>query len=143
MTASESWAAPPLPAGPRKALVIAVADYADEALRQLRSPAHDATALREVLADPAAGGFEVTVVADCSAGEIRGAIVDFTAGCGRGDLAVVYLSCHGLLDPRQRLWFAAADTVKAKMAATGVEAGWLMDRMTDCRARQQVVVLDC
>lgn len=29
------------------------------------------------------------------------------------------------------------------MAATGVEATWLMDRMTDCRARQQVVVLDC
>jgi hypothetical protein len=141
MTASESWAAPPLPPGPRKALVIAIADYTDEALRQLRSPAHDATALREVLAGT--GGFDVQALADPGAGDVRGAIVDFVADCGRDDLALVYLSCHGLLDARRRLWFAAADTMKARLAATGVEAAWLMDRMADCRARQQVVVLDC
>ncbi|GIF52126.1 caspase domain-containing protein [Asanoa ferruginea] len=141
MTPSESWAAPPLPAGPRKALIVAVADYTDAALRKLRSPTHDATALQSVLAET--GGFEVAALADPGAGDVRGAIVDFVADCGRDDLALVYLSCHGLLDARRRLWFAAADTVKAKMAATGVEATWLMDRMADCRARQQVVVLDC
>jgi hypothetical protein len=141
MTASESWAAPPLPPGPRKALIIATADYHDEALRQLRSPTHDAVALHEVLA--ATGGFEVQSLADPGAGDVRGAIVDFVASCGRDDLALIYLSCHGLLDPRRRLWFAAADTMKAKLAATGVEATWLMDRMAECRARQQVVVLDC
>ncbi|MEV4621476.1 caspase family protein [Asanoa sp. NPDC049573] len=133
--------APPLPAGPRRALIVAATAYRDEALRQLRSPAHDAAELGAVLAD--AGGFEVQALTDASAGDVRGAIADFTAACGRDDLALVYLSCHGLLDNRRRLWFAAADTVKAKMVATGVEATWLMDRMADCRARQQVVVLDC
>ncbi|GIF52125.1 CheY-like chemotaxis protein [Asanoa ferruginea] len=141
MTASQQWVAPPLPAGPRRALIVATTEYRDAALRQLRSPAHDAAALREVLAD--AGGFEVQSLTDATAGDVRGAIADFTAACGRDDLALVYLSCHGLLDARRRLWFAAADTVKTKMVATGVEASWLMDRMTDCRARQQVVVLDC
>jgi len=116
MTAARTWAAPPLPAGPRRALIVATADYTDEALRRLRSPAHDAAALRGVLADPEAGGFEVTELTDATAGDVRGAIVDFTASCERDDLALVYLSCHGLLDARRRLWFAAADTVKAKLA---------------------------
>ncbi|SNS72649.1 CheY chemotaxis protein or a CheY-like REC (receiver) domain [Asanoa hainanensis] len=143
MTNAQTWAAPPLPAGPRRALVVATATYTDPALRRLRSPVHDAAALREVLADPAAGGFEVTEVTDGGAGDVRRAVVDFTASCDRDDLALVYLSCHGLLDARRRLWFASADTVKAQLAATAVEAGWLMDRMEDCRARAQVVVLDC
>jgi CheY-like chemotaxis protein len=143
MTAEPTWAAPPLPAGPRRALVIGIAGYADEALRRLRSPALDAAALRAVLADPESGGFAVTALADGTAADVRGAVVDFTAACERDDLALVYLSCHGLLDARRRLWFAAADTVKTRMAATGVEATWLMDRMADCRARQQVVILDC
>ncbi|MEV4534307.1 caspase family protein [Asanoa sp. NPDC049518] len=143
MTAPRTWAAPPLPAGPRRALVVATATYADPALRRLRSPAHDAAALGKVLADPAAGGFEVTELTDQGAGDVRRGIVDFTASCDRDDLALVYLSCHGLLDARRRLWFASSDTVKAQLAATAVEASWLMDRMDDCRARAQVVVLDC
>ncbi|MEV0720706.1 hypothetical protein [Asanoa sp. NPDC050611] len=42
------------------------------------------------------------------------AIGDFAAQCGRDDLALVYLSCHAVLDTRRRLWFAAADTVKSR-----------------------------
>jgi CheY-like chemotaxis protein len=141
MTASQQWAAPALPAGPRRALIVATTEYRDAALSRLRSPAHDAATLRAVLTD--AGGFEVEALTDASAGDLRGAIADFTAACGRDHLALVYLSCHGLLDAHRRVWFAAAYTVKTKMVATGVEASWLMDRMTDCRARQQVVVLDC
>jgi WD40 repeat protein len=54
----------------------------------------------------------------------------------------VYLSCHGLLDARRRLYFAAADTRKDRLAATGVEAAWVLDQLEHCRARRQVLILD-
>ena len=56
---------------------------------------------------------------------------------------VVYLSCHGLLDRQDRLYFAATDTRKDRLASTGVEAEWLWDRLEECRATCQVVILDC
>lgn len=68
---------------------------------------------------------------------------DFLAGRSAGDLLVVYLSCHGLLDARNRLYFAAADTRKSHLAATGIEAEWLIERLDECRARRQVLILDC
>jgi hypothetical protein len=55
----------------------------------------------------------------------------------------VYLSCHGLVDLRRRLYFAARDTTKDRLAATGVEAQWLLDQLEECRARRQVLILDC
>src|SRR5262249_14696749 len=75
--------------------------------------------------------------------EIRRAIGTFLAGCGVDDLVVLYLSCHGVLDARGRLYFAATDTVKTQLSATGVESVWLLDRLEECRARRQVLILDC
>jgi hypothetical protein len=56
---------------------------------------------------------------------------------------VVYMSCHGLVDVRGRLYFAATDTRKDRLAATGVESQWLLDQLEECRARRQVAILDC
>jgi hypothetical protein len=56
---------------------------------------------------------------------------------------LVYLSCHGLMDARRRLYFAARDTIKNRLASSGVEASWVLDQLEDCRARRQVVILDC
>src|SRR5256885_13778703 len=135
--------APELPAGPRSALVVATATYADTSLRELRTPAHDATQLRELLADPHIGGFAVTSVIDGTAQQVRLAVEEFLLERGPEDLLLVYLSCHGLVDLRRRLYFAASDTVKNRLAATGVESQWLLDQLDDCRARRQVVILDC
>ncbi len=120
-------AADPLP-GPRLALVVATATYtADPGLRQLRAPARDAADLAHVLADPGIGSFAVTTVIDQTAQQIRLAVEDFLDGRGTGDLLLVYLSCHGLLDARRRLYFAATDTRKDRLGATGVEAAWVLD----------------
>jgi uncharacterized caspase-like protein len=135
--------APELPSGPRLALVVATTRYGDPALRQLRAPARDAADLAEVLDDPDIGGFAVTSVIDRSAQQIRLAVEDFLTDRDTDDLLVVYLSCHGLIDARRRLYFAGTDTVKSRLAATGVEAQWLLEQMEDCRARRQVVILDC
>jgi hypothetical protein len=127
----------------RAALVVAVSTYADPVLRQLRAPASDATAFGEVLEDGDLGGFDLTTLVDGRAHEIRLAVEEFLTDLRPGDLALVYLSCHGLVDARRRLYFAAADTLKSRLAATGVEARWLLDQLEECRARRQVVILDC
>jgi DNA-binding beta-propeller fold protein YncE len=134
-------AADPL-AGPRLALVVATGMYADTGLRRLRAPARDAVDLALALANPDIGGFAVTTVIDKPAQQIRLAVEDFLDGRGTGDLLLVYLSCHGLLDARRRLYFAATDTRKDRLAATGVEAAWVLDQLEHCRARRQVLILD-
>ncbi|MBD3926327.1 caspase family protein [Nocardioides cavernae] len=127
----------------RFALLLAVSQYADPALSRLRSPAVDAVALRDLLADPEIGAFAVTSVFDEKAQAMRLAVEEFLADRHPDDLVLVYLSCHGLVDARRRLYFAARDTLKNRLASSGVEAHWLLEQLEDCRARRQVVVLDC
>src|SRR5262245_13488361 len=129
--------------GHRVALVVAVTDYVDTALRRLRAPAGDAAELRDLLADPEIGGFSVTSVVNERAQQIRISIEDFLSDRRPDDLLLVYLSCHGLMDARRRLYFAARDTIKNRLASSGVEAHWLLDQLEECRARRQVVILDC
>ncbi|GAA2038724.1 hypothetical protein GCM10009839_45460 [Catenulispora yoronensis] len=130
------------PTGRRRALIVATGTYTDRDLRRLRAPAKDAVALAEVLAAPHIGGFEVVTVLDGSDRDIRMAIEDLVADADPADLLLVYVSCHGLLDEQGRLYFAAADTQKGRLAATGVEAEWILQRLEQCRARQQVLILD-
>src|SRR5215207_6249867 len=129
--------------GRRLALVVAVTDYVDASLRRLRAPAGDAAELRDLLADPDIGGFSVTSVINEKEQQIRLAIEDFLSDRHPEDLLLVYLSCHGLMDVRRRLYFAARDTIKNRLAASGVESQWVFDQLEDCRARRQIVVLDC
>ncbi len=133
--------APELPAGPRAALFIATGRYS--ALPQLDAAARDAAEISRALADPNIGAFEVTSIVDRNVEEIRSALEDFLEQRHRGDTIVVYVSCHGLLDKQDRLYFAATDTRKDRLAETGVEAGWLLDRLEECQAARQVVILDC
>ena len=135
--------APDPPKGPRAALVIATTSYQDPELRQLRAPARDADDLAAVLGDPDVGAFTVTRVIDQDERQLRREIDVFLSGRGVSDLVVVYLSCHGVLDRRGRLYFAVADTLKTQLASTGISSAWLLDQLDDCRARRQVLILDC
>lgn len=133
----------PDPPGARLALVIGTATYTDPGFRRLRAPAQDVADMVEVLADPAIGGFTVTQVLDRAEYEIRRAIGVFLADRKVNDLVVVYLSCHGVLDARGWLYFAATDTAKSQLSSTGVESTWLRDQVEDCRARRKAWILDC
>jgi hypothetical protein len=135
--------APDLPPGPRAALVIATSAYADPELSQLRAPARDADELVQILGDPDVAAFTVTALIDQPEPVIRRAVGAFLADRGIDDLVLVYLSCHGLLDMRGRLFFAATDTAKGQLSATALESAWLLDRLDECRARRQVLILDC
>src|SRR5262249_53311117 len=85
----------------------------------------------------------VTPVLDQAESQIRREIDGFLADRRVDDLVVVYLSCHGVLDARGRLYFAATDTMKSRLSSTGVESGWLLEQLEHCRARRQILILDC
>lgn len=129
--------------GRRLALVIATGTYSDPALAKLRAPGRDASDLAAVLDDATIGGFDVEVLLDAPAESLRRQIARFCTGVDPGDLVLVYLSCHGVLDDRGRLYYAAADTDRALLAATALPAAWLNEQLEDCRGRRQILVLDC
>ncbi|WP_027342092.1 caspase family protein [Hamadaea tsunoensis] len=135
--------APELPPERRLALVVAISEYEDPQLRALRAPVRDAADLAEILADAQLGGFEVTQVVDASAREMMIALETFLQGTSVNDLVLVYLSCHGLLDESNRLYFAARDTVKKNLAATAMESARIKQLLDDCRVWRQLVILDC
>lgn len=129
--------------GRRLALVIATGHYVDPTLAKLRAPGRDAADLATVLEDAAVGGFEVETVLDAPAESLRRQIAQFCTRIGPHDLALVYLSCHGVLDDRGRLYYATADTDRALLSATAMPSAWLNEQLEDCRSRRQILVLDC
>jgi hypothetical protein len=129
--------------GGRLALLVATSDYSDPDLRQLRAPGHDATELAAVLRDPRIGGFGVQELINAASGEVQEGIEDFCTDRHPDDQLLIYLSCHGVLDSFGRLYYAAANTRRQRLAATAVAAAWLNERLEDCRARRQILVLDC
>src|SRR5690242_5028970 len=136
----------PGPAEPgqrRLALLIAAADYQDPGLRELRSPGRDASELAVILGDRRIGGFDVQTLVNARCHEVLEGIEEFCSGRNPDDQLLVYLSCHGLLDGNGRLYYAATDTRQQSLAATAVSAAWLTERLDDCRARSQILVLDC
>ena len=129
--------------GHRLALLVATSAYSDPDLRQLRSPGHDADQLAAVLRDPQIGGFDVQVLINPVSGQVQEGIEDFCTDRHPDDQLLIYLSCHGVLDSYGRLYYAAANTRRQRLAATAVAAAWLNERLEDCRARRQILVLDC
>src|SRR5215831_7991715 len=129
--------------GRRLALLVATSVYSDPDLRELRAPGRDAAELSEVLQDPRIGGFDVQMLVNALSGEVQEGIEDFCADRHPDDQLLIYLSCHGVLDSNGRLYYAAINTKRQRLAATAISSPWLTERLDDCRARRQIVVLDC
>ncbi|TCC44491.1 caspase family protein [Kribbella capetownensis] len=129
--------------GSRVALVIANDQYDDPGLRRLVAPAQDAAALAEVLADPSVGGFEVRVLHNESAQEIRFAVEDFFADRAPEDLLLLHFSCHGLKNSAGELFLAVADTKPTRLASTALAADFVNRQMADSRAQRIALFLDC
>ncbi|MGY0231528.1 caspase, EACC1-associated type [Longispora urticae] len=127
----------------RSALVIANAHYDDPALAALRAPVRDADALAAVLGDPAIGGFDVDLLTDADERTVRRRVALFFADRERDDVLLLHFSCHGVKDPRGRLYLAASDTDLRTLGATGVAASFVSDQMAQTGSGQVVLVLDC
>ncbi|MFJ2020651.1 caspase, EACC1-associated type [Streptomyces nodosus] len=129
--------------GERRALLIATGSYDSSALRALRSPEQDVTALAAVLRDPGIGDFDADVLIDEPSHRLTRALERFFHARGSDDTLLLHLSCHGIKDDDGLLHFAATDTDKDLPASTAVSAAFLRARMERCRARTIIVLLDC
>ncbi|HEU5315315.1 MAG TPA: caspase family protein [Chloroflexota bacterium] len=130
-------------ADPRSALIVASDTYHDPQLARLRAPGRDAEALAAVLRDPAIGGFDVSVSLNQHHYEVRVALEDFFADRGPDDVLLLHFSCHGIKDEAGRLFFAAADTEKNRLNATGIAADYVNDLLGHARSRRVLLLLDC
>jgi hypothetical protein len=130
-------------ASARSALIIGGDDYSDPGLRRLRAPASDARALARVLEDPAIGGFDVRTLLNEPAHLVSLAVEEFFADRLADDLLLVHFSCHGVKDEDGELYFAMANTVLRRLAATAVPADFVNRRMNRSRSRRVVLLLDC
>jgi Caspase domain len=131
------------PAERRRALVVANARYDDEGLDGLASPARDATALTEVLADPTRCGFDVAAIVDGDASAVIEAVEGFLSDVERSDLLLLYFSCHGLKDEQGRLYLASRNTRRNRLRSTAVSAAVVNDLLLGSRSRRKVLLLDC
>ena len=83
------------------------------------------------------------MLVNAASGKVQEQIEDLCVDRPPGDQSLIYLSCHGVLDSHGRLCYAAANTRRQRLAATAIAAAWLNERLDDCRARSQILVLDC
>src|SRR5262245_51461968 len=124
------------------ALLFATARYSDPQLRELDSTRVDVGELREVLADPAIGGFGVAECIDLPGQTCRERLEEFFADASRDDLLLVYVSGHGIKDRDGRLYFAAADTKLNRLMSTGVAASFIQEASARSRPRRLVMIFD-
>ena len=127
----------------RSALIVATSEYRDSRLATLQGPAHDAEALRTVLANKEIGGFDVRVALNSRVDSLRRTLESFFADRTREDLLLVHFSGHGLKDDDGQLYLAAADTQIDRLLSTGIDAAWVNKLMNRCRSERIALFLDC
>ena len=118
----------------RYALILATANYDDPRVPPLPSVHADAWYLPQVLEDPAIGGFEqVQVVKDAPAGEMRAATVDFLSHRAPDELALLYISGHGVWSREiGQLYFVATSTTSARLPQTSLAAEFINEQLEAC-----------
>ncbi|HSV37602.1 MAG TPA: caspase family protein, partial [Nocardioidaceae bacterium] len=129
--------------GARFALIVANDEYDDPGLRRLEAPEHDAAALADVLRDPGVGAFDVQVLHNKTAQEIRTAIEDFFVDRKRDDLLLLHFSCHGVKNADGELFLALKDTRPNRLASTGLPADFVNRLMANSRSQRIALFLDC
>ncbi len=129
--------------GERRALIIANGEYDNPGLSSLRSPAADAEALAEVLADRDVSEFDVQVVRDETAHVIASRVEDLFADSAADDVLLVHFSCHGSKSESGELFFAARNTRPERLASSAVPADFVQRCMRMSRSRSIVLLLDC
>ncbi len=128
----------------RYALLVAIGEYADARLSQLRSPEQDAERLAAVLEDTEIGGFDrVDVLRDATDSQVRAALDQILSDRDRDDLVLIYFSCHGQVTDQRRLYFACSNTDYDHPAGSSIARSFVNELMEDCPAAGRILILDC
>ncbi len=128
------------------ALLIGVKDYGN-GLQPLPAAVNDVAALKEVLENPKMGGFdEVQAITNPTRGEMEREVELWFQRHQKNDLVVLFFSGHGVKDESRNLYFATCNTEKSRdilVRSTATSARFIHDCICRCKAKHQVVILDC
>jgi ribosomal protein L7/L12 len=129
------------------ALLIGVSDY-EPGLNSLPAAVRDVQALQRVLKDPALGEFdEVRTVNNPDPQTMQYEIETLFSSRLKDDLILLFFSGHGIKDEAGKLHLATRITHKTSknelIRSTAVPAHFIHDVMNNCRAKRQVIILDC
>lgn len=129
------------------ALLIGVSEYR-QGLDSLLAATKDVAALGEVLQNQEMGGFdEVKTLLEPEPQVMQHEIENLFTGRMRDDLVLLYFSGHGIKDGGGKLYFATPITYKNSrgelMRSSAVPAQFIHEVMHNCRAKRQVIILDC
>lgn len=130
----------------RRALLIGNEHYDDGRFSPLASARADVWGLAQVLKHRSIGNFvSVQTELDLTADDMRAVVGEFLQERDEDELALVYVSGHGVRTLRDggEFHFVAKDTDYDRVAATGVSAGFLNDSLEECVAPQKIVMIDC
>ncbi len=125
------------------ALLIGVDTYG-EGLQPLPAASKDVAALREVLLNPQMGGFdEAKPLINQTQSEMAKEIQRWFQNRQPEDLVLLFFSGHGVKNKNLNLYFAATDTEKNLVESTATPAQFINDCIRGCKAKHQVLILDC
>ncbi|MEO0645155.1 MAG: dynamin family protein [Cyanobacteria bacterium J06650_10] len=127
------------------ALVIGVSEYTD-GLKKLDASTGDVAALSEVLSHPQIGGFKVKTLLNPTSETLSQSLEIWFLERKKEDTCIIFFSGHGLKDDQRNLYFGTTNTRKFNghlVTSTAVAARTIYSWMNRCRARQQVIILDC
>lgn len=128
------------------ALLIGVGEYG-EGLQPLPAAPNDVEALADVLHNPAMGGFdEVKPLLNPTQLDMAREIELWFQGREPDDLVLLFFSGHGVKDDNRSLYFASSSTEKVRnrlLTSSATSARFVSQRIQRCKAKYQVVILDC
>lgn len=127
----------------RYALLVACDQYNDSSWHRLLAPLRDAEDLAQVLAHEQIGGFSVEMCLNKTRTEVEEAIEQVCSRCESGDTLLLYFSCHGEKDQHDELLFLMTGSKRNALRSTSLPASELQSHLLRCRARQQILLLDC
>jgi hypothetical protein len=128
-----------LSAPARRALLIGCGTFTDPVFDRLRAPAADVAEMDHVLSS---GRYRVTPVVGCTNEHARRAVSEFFAAGASGELNLLYISTHGMLDADGELHFVLQDSQSDDLAGTALAAAFVYERMCAGRATSRLVILD-
>ncbi|MBT9548654.1 MAG: caspase family protein [Candidatus Sericytochromatia bacterium] len=131
----------------KQALLIGIGTFKHSqfGLNKLNSVANDVSAMERVLGNPEIGGFDVKKLIDVDFSLLQEEIAEFFSKSSKEDVKLLYFSGHGILDDNGKLYFAATNTKKEKhlISATTVHSTFVQEKMFECTAKRQIIILDC
>jgi len=139
-------------AGRKWAVVIGVNRYLDPVITSLEFCVPDAQRVAETLAGKC--GYEnerILLITDDQPQDhlrplginLRKQIAGWLKNARPGDTALVFFSGHGFLDARGQGFLAPKDCERENLGLTGFRIDDLRDMLSQCKATQKLLVLDC